>query len=74
MVMKFCGEVDRDRKHLPAKFRVSLSLRLSVPLLGKRPRGSRRLRPMGPAALGEKKTGKGEIEIGEPIERVDGGG
>ena len=30
MVMKFGGEVDGDRTHLPAKFRVPPSLRLSV--------------------------------------------
>ena len=54
MVMKFCRELDRERTHLPAKFRVPSSLRLPVPWLGKRPRRPRRLRPMGPAALGEK--------------------
>ena len=35
--MKFGGEVVPDTRHLPAKFRVSHSLRLPVPFLGKRP-------------------------------------
>ena len=52
--LKLGGVVVRATRGLHTGLPPSFFLRLLAPFLGKIPREPRRLRPMGPAALGEK--------------------